>query len=148
MMGLLLSAVSLFFCWLLFTLAAYALAVDAEACSGAGLVGRIVIALFVCDATLVIGRDRLCDDPDVSCPHHIRASLCHAPKPHRFIAGERPAVADISTLCSIDFAMVVLEMPQDCPSVARWHQEVKRSAGRKSEPLVAAGSDLAQRRGT
>ena len=33
-------------------------------------------------------------------------------------------------------------MPQDCPGVASRYREVKRPAGRKSELLVASGSDL------
>lgn len=38
-------------------------------------------------------------------------------------------VTDITRLCSIDFAMVGLEMPQDCASVANRYREVKRPAG-------------------
>ena len=53
---------------------------------------------------------------------------------NQFVAGDRFTVADITTLCSVDFAKFVgLEMPQDYPSVARWHQEVSaRPAARAS----------------
>jgi glutathione S-transferase len=55
-------------------------------------------------------------------------------KENQFVAGDRFTVADITTLCSVDFAKFVgLEMPQDYPSVARWHQEVSaRPAARAS----------------
>jgi glutathione S-transferase len=55
-------------------------------------------------------------------------------KDNQFVAGDRFTVADITTLCSVDFAKFVgLEMPQDYPSVARWHQEVSaRLAARAS----------------
>ena len=55
-------------------------------------------------------------------------------KDKQFVAGDRFTVADITTLCSIDFAKVLgLEVPNDCPSVARWHREVgSRSAARAS----------------
>jgi glutathione S-transferase len=51
-----------------------------------------------------------------------------------FVAGGRFTVADITTLCSIDFAKIIgLEVPSDCPSVARWYREVSsRSAARAS----------------
>jgi Glutathione S-transferase, C-terminal domain len=46
-------------------------------------------------------------------------------KDNQFVAGDRFTVADITTLCSVDFAKFVgLEMPQDYPSVARWHLTV------------------------
>ena len=55
-------------------------------------------------------------------------------KDNRFVAGDRFTVAYITTLCSVDFAKFVgLEMPQDYPSVARWHHEVSaRPAARAS----------------
>lgn len=55
-------------------------------------------------------------------------------KDTQFVAGDRFTVADITTLCSIDFAKVLgLEVPDDCPSVTRWHREVSsRSAARAS----------------
>lgn len=55
-------------------------------------------------------------------------------KDKQFVAGDRFTVADITTLCSIDFAKVLgLEVPDDCPSVARWYREVSsRSAARAS----------------
>jgi glutathione S-transferase len=55
-------------------------------------------------------------------------------KDKHFVAGDRFTVADITTLCSIDFAKVLgLEVPNECPSVARWHREVSsRSAARAS----------------
>jgi glutathione S-transferase len=41
-------------------------------------------------------------------------------KDSQFVAGDRFTVADITTLCSIDFAKIMgLEVPNDCPSVAR-----------------------------
>jgi glutathione S-transferase len=53
---------------------------------------------------------------------------------NQYVAGSRFTVADITALCSIDFAKFVgVEVPQDCPMVARWHQEVSaRPAARAS----------------
>jgi glutathione S-transferase len=55
-------------------------------------------------------------------------------KDKQFVAGDRFTVADITTLCSIDFAKSIgLEVPDDCRSVARWYREVSsRSAARAS----------------
>jgi glutathione S-transferase len=55
-------------------------------------------------------------------------------KENRFVAGDRFTVADITTLCSIDFAEAVgMKVPDDCLSVTRWHQEVSaRPAARAS----------------
>jgi glutathione S-transferase len=42
-----------------------------------------------------------------------------------FVAGPRYSVADITALCTIDFAILVsLGIPAACPHVARWHAEV------------------------
>jgi glutathione S-transferase len=42
-----------------------------------------------------------------------------------YVAGNRFTVADITALCSIDFAkMNQLDIPDDCPNVARWYEEV------------------------
>ena len=62
--GIILTIVSiLFFCWLLFTVTVHALPFFVGVQAGvaafhnsAGVVGTIVIAIFVCDATLVIGQ--------------------------------------------------------------------------------------------
>ena len=44
---------------------------------------------------------------------------------NRFVAGDAFSVADITTLCSMDFARFNgLEIPPECPAVARWHAEV------------------------
>jgi glutathione S-transferase len=44
---------------------------------------------------------------------------------HRFVAGPRFTVADITTLCAMDFARACeMPIPADCPDVARWHEEV------------------------
>jgi glutathione S-transferase len=44
---------------------------------------------------------------------------------NRFVACDRFTVADITALCSIDFAKLLgLEIPDDCPSLVRWHREV------------------------
>jgi glutathione S-transferase len=46
-------------------------------------------------------------------------------KENRFVAGDQFTVADITALCSVDFAKFVgIPVPQDCPSLARWHEEV------------------------
>jgi glutathione S-transferase len=46
-------------------------------------------------------------------------------KENRFVAGARFTVADITALCSIDFAKLLgLDIPEGCPSMVRWHQEV------------------------
>jgi hypothetical protein len=40
------------------------------------------------------------------------------------VAGNRFTVADITALCATDFAKLIgLDIPLDCPSVARWHAE-------------------------
>lgn len=43
-----------------------------------------------------------------------------------FIAGARFSVADITTLCAIDFATKVgkIGLPEDCTNARRWHAEV------------------------
>jgi len=44
---------------------------------------------------------------------------------HEFIAGENFSVADITTLCVIDFAILVgLPIPDSCPNIKRWHAVV------------------------
>jgi len=52
----------------------------------------------------------------------------------QFVAGDRFTAADITTLCSIDFAKFIgLEVPDDCRGVARWYREVSsRPAARAS----------------
>lgn len=53
---------------------------------------------------------------------------------NRFIAGPRFSVADITTLCSVDFARAVdMPIPPDCKGVARWHEEISvRPSARSS----------------
>ena len=52
---------------------------------------------------------------------------------NRFVAGDRFTVADITALCSIDFAKLLgLDIPEDCPSVVRWHQEVSARPAAKA----------------
>ena len=42
-------------------------------------------------------------------------------KENWFVAGYRFTVADITALCSTDFARLVgIQVPQDCPKFARW----------------------------
>lgn len=42
-----------------------------------------------------------------------------------FMAGDRFTFADITNLCAIDFAIFAgMPIPEDCPSVRRWHTEV------------------------
>jgi len=44
---------------------------------------------------------------------------------HRFVAGERYSIADITTLATIDFARwCQLDIPADCKNLQRWHTEV------------------------
>ncbi len=44
-----------------------------------------------------------------------------------FVAGERFTVADATTLAVVDFAALGDEsMPEDCPSLRRWHAEVSK----------------------
>src|SRR5262249_9174023 len=46
-------------------------------------------------------------------------------KDNRFVAGDRFTVAGITALCSTDFANLVgVPIPHDCPSLARWYEEV------------------------
>ena len=52
---------------------------------------------------------------------------------NRFVAGDRFTVADITTLCAIDFAKVLrLDIPEHCPSVVRWHKEVSARPAAKA----------------
>jgi glutathione S-transferase len=49
--------------------------------------------------------------------HHLSAN--------RYMAGERFSVADITTLCSLDFGRWCrLDIPEDCDAIRRWHTEV------------------------
>jgi glutathione S-transferase len=42
-----------------------------------------------------------------------------------FVAGSRYSIADITTLVSVDFAgWVKLTIPDDCPQLRRWHEQV------------------------
>jgi glutathione S-transferase len=44
---------------------------------------------------------------------------------NRFVAGPRYTVADMTTLCTVDFAKLVgLGIPEHCKSFQRWHDEV------------------------
>lgn len=44
---------------------------------------------------------------------------------NEWVAGPRFTVADITTLCAMDFAILVgMTIPDDCPSVKRWHEQV------------------------
>lgn len=48
-------------------------------------------------------------------------------KDNEWIAGARFTVADITTLCSMDFAIFTgMNIPEECPSVLRWHKQVNR----------------------
>ena len=54
-------------------------------------------------------------------------------KENRFVAGDRFTIADITALCSIDFAKFVgIPVPQDCPSLARWHEEISARPAAKA----------------
>lgn len=44
---------------------------------------------------------------------------------NEWVAGSRFSVADITTLCAMDFAILVdMPIPAECPSIRRWHQQV------------------------
>lgn len=44
---------------------------------------------------------------------------------HRFLAGDRFSVADITALCAIDFMKPIrMPVPEECVNVKRWHAEV------------------------
>jgi glutathione S-transferase len=48
-------------------------------------------------------------------------------KHHEWVAGARFSVADITTLCAMDFAIFVgMTIPDECPSVRDWHARVNR----------------------
>jgi glutathione S-transferase len=50
-------------------------------------------------------------------------------KDHEWVAGDRFSVADITALCSMDFAIFVgMPIPDECPSVRDWHVRVNRRA--------------------
>ena len=54
-------------------------------------------------------------------------------KENRFVAGDRFTVADITALCSVDFAKIVgIPVPQDCPSLARWYEEISARPAAKT----------------
>ncbi len=51
---------------------------------------------------------------------------------NEFVAGNRFSVADITTLCAVDFAKVVkLTIPDDCANLKRWHAAVSARPGVK-----------------
>jgi glutathione S-transferase len=44
---------------------------------------------------------------------------------HRFVAGDRFSVADITTLCTIDYGRwCQLDIPAHCQQIRRWYAEV------------------------
>jgi glutathione S-transferase len=51
-----------------------------------------------------------------------------------WVAGSRFSVADITTLCAMDFAIAVdMPIPQECPSTRRWYEQVNaRPTARQS----------------
>jgi glutathione S-transferase len=54
-------------------------------------------------------------------------------KNNRFVAGDRFTVADITTLCSVAFGKFVgIPVPEDCPSLARWYEEVSARPAAKA----------------
>jgi glutathione S-transferase len=54
-------------------------------------------------------------------------------KENRFVAGDRFTIADITTVCSVDFGKIVgIPVPQDCPSLARWYEEISARPAAKA----------------
>jgi glutathione S-transferase len=54
-------------------------------------------------------------------------------KDNRFVAGNRFTVADITALCSVDFAKFVgIPVPPDCPSLGRWYEEISARPAAKA----------------
>jgi glutathione S-transferase len=52
---------------------------------------------------------------------------------NEFVAGAKFSVADITTLCVIDFAILVgLPIPDHCPDIARWHEAVSARPSAKN----------------
>jgi glutathione S-transferase len=50
-----------------------------------------------------------------------------------FVAGDRYSVADITTLCAIDFMKPIrTPVPEDCANVKRWHAEVSARPSAKA----------------
>jgi len=48
-------------------------------------------------------------------------------KDNQWVAGSRYSVADITTLCAMDFAiMVEMPIPDDCSATRRWYEQVNR----------------------
>jgi glutathione S-transferase len=44
---------------------------------------------------------------------------------HKYVAGERFSVADITAVCATDFALrTKLQIPAECANVSRWHAEL------------------------
>ena len=56
--------------------------------------------------------------------------LNNALKDHRFVAGPRFTIADITALCAVDFmARARLTIPEHLSHVLRWHAEVSARPG-------------------
>ena len=54
-------------------------------------------------------------------------------KENWFVASERFTVADITVLCSVDFAKLVgIPVPQDCSSLVRWYEEASARPAAKA----------------
>ena len=52
---------------------------------------------------------------------------------NRLVAGDRFTVGDITALCSVDFAKLIsIPVPQDCPSLARWYEEISARPAAKA----------------
>ena len=54
-------------------------------------------------------------------------------KSHRFVAGERFSVADITALCAVDFMKPSkIPMPEGLDNLQRWHAEVSARPSAKA----------------
>lgn len=54
-------------------------------------------------------------------------------KDRPFVAGERFSVADITTLCAVDFMRPIrMPVPEDCMHVKRWHADVSARPSAKA----------------
>jgi glutathione S-transferase len=52
---------------------------------------------------------------------------------HRYAAGDRFSVADITALCAVDFLKPAkIEVPADFTNVRRWHSEVAERPSAKA----------------
>lgn len=57
--------------------------------------------------------------------HHTMRWLDKEIATREFIAGDSYTIADVSALCTVDFAKFIgIDLPEDCPHLSAWHKRV------------------------